>query len=176
MREKEVAVARRTHLVSAGDRAYCIDFMRRHGVASEDAQQVVGGVLQSNMACAVPARVEPLEAGQTLHIGGHAFDVLVLGGHSIAQICMYEPRLKLLLTGDQLFERITPNIGVWPYGENDPLPRTWIACAPLPGWKSNTCYRPTTASATPGSSARMDWRRTTSGRCASSWRVWARGA
>jgi glyoxylase-like metal-dependent hydrolase (beta-lactamase superfamily II) len=31
--------------------------------------------------------------------------------------------LKLLLTGDQLLERITPNIGVWPYGETDPLPR-----------------------------------------------------
>jgi hypothetical protein len=29
----------------------------------------------------------------------------------------------LLLTGDQLLERITPNIGVWPYGETDPLPR-----------------------------------------------------
>jgi glyoxylase-like metal-dependent hydrolase (beta-lactamase superfamily II) len=71
----------------------------------------------------VPTRVEPLEAGQTLHIGDHAFDVLVLGGHSIAQICLYEPRLKLLLTGDQLLERITPNIGVWPYGETDPLPR-----------------------------------------------------
>jgi len=123
MREEEVTVARQTHVAHAGDRAYCIDFMRRHGMAPEDAQQVVGGVLQSNMACAVPARVEPLEAGQTLHIGAHAFDVLVLGGHSIAQICLYEPRLKLLLTGDQLLERITPNIGVWPYGETDPLPR-----------------------------------------------------
>ncbi len=123
MREEELAVAWQTHVASASDRAYCIDFMRRHGLAPEAAQQVVGGVLQSNMACAVPERVEPLEAGQTLHIGDHAFDVLVLGGHSIAQICLYEPRLRLLLTGDQLLERITPNIGVWPYGETDPLPR-----------------------------------------------------
>jgi glyoxylase-like metal-dependent hydrolase (beta-lactamase superfamily II) len=123
MREEELAVARQTHVPGADDRAYCRDFMCRHGMAPQDAQQVVGGVLQSNMACAVPTRVESLEAGQTLHIGAHAFDVLVLGGHSIAQICLYEPRLKLLLTGDQLLERITPNIGVWPYGETDPLPR-----------------------------------------------------
>lgn len=123
MREEELTVARQTHVVNAGDRAYCIDFMCRHGLSANDAKQVVGGVLQSNMACAVPARIESLEAGQTLHVGAHAFDVLVLGGHSIAQICLYEPRLKLLLTGDQLLERITPNIGVWPYGETDPLPR-----------------------------------------------------
>ncbi len=123
MREEELAVARQTHVASASERAYCIDFICRHGLAPQAAQQVVGGVLQSNMACAVPARVEPIEAGQTLLVGDHAFDVLVLGGHSIAQICLYEPQLKLLLTGDQLLERITPNIGVWPYGETDPLPR-----------------------------------------------------
>ncbi len=123
MREEELTVARQTHVASAQDRSYCIDFMCRHGLSANDAQQVVGGVLQSNMACAVPAHVEPIEAGQKLRIGDHAFDVLVLGGHSIAQICLYEPSLKLLLTGDQLLERITPNIGVWPYGETDPLPR-----------------------------------------------------
>jgi glyoxylase-like metal-dependent hydrolase (beta-lactamase superfamily II) len=123
MREEELTVARQTHVASAQDRSYCIDFMCRHGLSANDAQQVVGGVLQSNMACAVPARIEPIEAGQKLRIGDHVFDVLVLGGHSIAQVCLYEPSLKLLLTGDQLLERITPNIGVWPYGETDPLPR-----------------------------------------------------
>lgn len=123
MREEELMVARQTHVDSDVERAYCVDLMCRHGLSEAAARYVVGGVLQSNMACAVPARVEPLEAGQTLHIGEHVFEVLVLGGHSIAQICLYEPKLKLLLTGDQLLERITPNIGVWPYGETDPLPR-----------------------------------------------------
>jgi len=123
MREEELTVARQTHVSSDADRAYCVDLMCRHGLSVVEARYVVGGVLQSNMACAVPTRVEPLEAGQMLRIGEHVFEVLVLGGHSIAQICLYEPKVKLLLTGDQLLERITPNIGVWPYGETDPLPR-----------------------------------------------------
>lgn len=123
MREEERAVARQTHVPTAQDSAYCVDMICRHGLSAKDAQHVVGGVLQSNMACAVPAQIQSIEPGQVLHIGAQVFNVLVLGGHSIAQVCLYEPNLKLLLTGDQLLERITPNIGVWPYGETDPLPR-----------------------------------------------------
>ena len=66
--------------------------------------------------------VEPTNIAR-IAIGNHVFEALVLGGHSVAQVSLYEPNLKLLLTGDQLLERITPNIGVWPYGETDPLPR-----------------------------------------------------
>jgi len=97
--------------------------MLRHGMSLGEAEEIVSGVLQENLGCDEPPPSTSLEDGQRLEIGDFCFDVLVLGGHSVAQICLYEPDLKLLLTGDQLLERITPNVGVWPYGEPHPLPR-----------------------------------------------------
>lgn len=123
MRPEEREVARATSVPDEAGRRHCVEFMCRHGLSPSDAHEIVSGVLQENLACDEPPPSTSLEDGQCLEIGDYRFDVLVLGGHSIAQICLYEPDFKLLLTGDQLLERITPNVGVWPYGETNPLPR-----------------------------------------------------
>ena len=123
MRPEEREVARASAVHDEAGRRHCVEFMARHGLSRSDAQEIVSGVLQENLGCEMPPAGTSLEAGQRLTLGRYCFEVLVLGGHSIAQICLYEPGLKLLITGDQLLERITPNVGVWPYGETDPLPR-----------------------------------------------------
>lgn len=123
MRPEEREVARATRMLDETSRRHGVEFMLRHGLSPGEAEEIVSGVLQENLGCDEPPPSISLEDGQCLEIGDYRFDVLVLGGHSIAQICLYEPDLKLLLTGDQLLERITPNVGVWPYGETNPLPR-----------------------------------------------------
>ena len=99
----------------------------------------------------------------------------MLGGHSIAQICLYAPKLKLLLTGDQLLERITPNIGVWPYGETDPLPRYLDSLRTIAALDIEHVL-PAHHDVYHAGVKRTDWWRTIKKRCASSWRAWARGA
>lgn len=123
MRPEEAQVAEQMHVRLVEDQAECVRFICRHGLSEAHAQAVVHDVLQASMACAVPDHIETIAPNAKVAIGAHVFEALVLGGHSVAQVCLYEPNLKLLLTGDQLLERITPNIGVWPYGETDPLPR-----------------------------------------------------
>ncbi len=67
-----------------------------------------------------PPRVDRfLEEGEEVRIGGRRWEVLVTPGHAPAHICLYDG--EVLLAGDHLLGRITPNIGLWPLSGSDPL-------------------------------------------------------
>jgi len=62
----------------------------------------------------------PLEDGQEISIGKYNFRVIWTPGHSPGHICLYEPSLKTLFSGDHLLPTITPHIAQ--FMENmDPL-------------------------------------------------------
>jgi glyoxylase-like metal-dependent hydrolase (beta-lactamase superfamily II) len=59
---------------------------------------------------------------ETLTIGGHYWQVIVGSGHSPEHACLYCPAHKLLISGDQVLPRITPNVSVFPNEPHgDPL-------------------------------------------------------
>jgi len=61
-----------------------------------------------------------LENGQMITVGDYNFQVLWTPGHSPGHICLYEPSLKILISGDHLLPTITPHIAQ--FMENmDPL-------------------------------------------------------
>lgn len=63
---------------------------------------------------------------QTITIGGRYWQVFVGRGHSPEHTALYCPALKLLISGDQVLPRITPNVSVFPTEpEGDPL-REWL--------------------------------------------------
>jgi glyoxylase-like metal-dependent hydrolase (beta-lactamase superfamily II) len=62
-----------------------------------------------------------LQGGETITIGAFSFRVLWSPGHSPGQICLYEPRQKVLFSGDHILADITPNIGLNPQSGPDPL-------------------------------------------------------
>jgi len=48
--------------------------------------------------------------------------VLVGGGHSPEQACLFAPERGLFISGDQVLPHITPNVSIWPNEpEEDPL-------------------------------------------------------
>ncbi|MFN2165627.1 MAG: MBL fold metallo-hydrolase, partial [Anaerolineae bacterium] len=64
---------------------------------------------------------------ETITIGGRYWQLLVGRGHSPEHVSLYCPALKLLISGDQVLPRITPNVSVFPTEpEGDPL-REWLA-------------------------------------------------
>jgi glyoxylase-like metal-dependent hydrolase (beta-lactamase superfamily II) len=70
----------------------------------------------------LPQAVRRLAQSDSLDIGGRAWRVLIGEGHSLAHACLYCPALDVMITGDQILPRITPNISVWPQEpEADPL-------------------------------------------------------
>jgi glyoxylase-like metal-dependent hydrolase (beta-lactamase superfamily II) len=68
-----------------------------------------------------PIAEEILEAGNTLQIGDRQFQIIHAPGHSDGQLIFYDPDEKLLLSGDHVLMKITPNIGQWPDTKLDPL-------------------------------------------------------
>ncbi len=74
------------------------------------------------MAEKLPHRFRRLRDRDTLTIGKHYWQVVVGSGHSPEHACLYCPGLKLIIAGDQILPRITPNVSVFPTEpEGNPL-------------------------------------------------------
>ena len=68
-----------------------------------------------------PTVIEMLEPGTSLRIGKRNFQIIHAPGHSDGQIIFYDSGDHLLLCGDQVLMKITPNIGLWYLSASDPL-------------------------------------------------------
>lgn len=64
-----------------------------------------------------------LKPGQGFSTGQRQFRAIHAPGHSDGQLLFYDANDRLLLSGDQVLLKITPNIGLWPISEPDPLGR-----------------------------------------------------
>jgi glyoxylase-like metal-dependent hydrolase (beta-lactamase superfamily II) len=63
----------------------------------------------------VPAQYHRLEEGAYITIGNRKWRILIGQGHSPEMVLLYDETGKLLISGDQIVARITPNISVWPF-------------------------------------------------------------
>jgi glyoxylase-like metal-dependent hydrolase (beta-lactamase superfamily II) len=64
-----------------------------------------------------------LHDGDTISTGKFTFRVIWTPGHSSGHICLYEPAAKILLSGDHILPKITPNISLNPQSIENPLGR-----------------------------------------------------
>jgi glyoxylase-like metal-dependent hydrolase (beta-lactamase superfamily II) len=104
-----------------------LNFYRRAGYTEEDlAHYCKRFGFFGKMVHALPDSFRRLVNGQTLSIGGRYWQVIVGSGHSPEHACLYCPELKLLIAGDQVLPRISPNVSVFPTEpEGDPL-KDWL--------------------------------------------------
>jgi glyoxylase-like metal-dependent hydrolase (beta-lactamase superfamily II) len=77
-----------------------------------------------------------LQDGQTLDLPGRRIRVVWTPGHTPGHICLYDADYDLLLTGDHLLPRISPNIGVFPGGLRSPLTSYLDSLRAMPGFDS----------------------------------------
>jgi len=71
---------------------------------------------------------------ETLTIGDRYWQVIVGSGHSPEHTCLYCPALKILISGDQVLPKITPNVSVFPTEPHgDPLSEWLSSCARIRG-------------------------------------------
>lgn len=83
-----------------------------------------------------PVIVEHLLPDTTIAVAGRDWQILHAPGHADGQIIFYDAAEQLLLSGDQVLMKITPNIGLWPTTEANPLERylyslTQLAALPV---------------------------------------------
>jgi len=62
----------------------------------------------------LPVAYHRMKDGETLTIGGNAWQVIVGHGHSPEHAALYCAALGVLISGDMLLPRISTHIGVWP--------------------------------------------------------------
>jgi glyoxylase-like metal-dependent hydrolase (beta-lactamase superfamily II) len=70
----------------------------------------------------IPPAVRRVVDGERVMVGGREWQVVVGRGHSPEHAALWCPALDVLISGDQVLPRISPNVSVWPQEpEADPL-------------------------------------------------------
>ncbi len=71
---------------------------------------------------AIPRVMRRIREGDVVAIGGRGWQIVVGLGHSPEHACLWCGDLRVLISGDQVLPRISPNIAVWPHEpEANPL-------------------------------------------------------
>jgi glyoxylase-like metal-dependent hydrolase (beta-lactamase superfamily II) len=97
-------------------------WLRAGGMPDEMARQVAASMDDTyNMTLPHPPQMEHLIAGDTIRIGERVFRMIHAPGHSDGQLLFYDADDRLLLSGDHVLMKITPNIGLWEHSDADPL-------------------------------------------------------
>jgi len=121
VRPEELATARAMMLADPGTASTIRDHFTRNGFPAADVARTMGEIIPTYYQCSLPMETRIPVHGQQMAIGRRLFEVLVAGGHSVAQVALYDPSDGLFLSGDQMLETITPNVSLWPVGDPEPL-------------------------------------------------------
>jgi len=108
-----------------------IRFYRRAGFTEDrlDRYRQRFGTFGANIA-PLPAGYRRINDGQYLEVGDREWRVLIGHGHAPEHVCLYCPALKLIIGGDQLLPKITPNVSVQPSESHANPLKEWItSCA-----------------------------------------------
>lgn len=92
-----------------------IKFYRRAGFdeARLDRYRERFGQFGANIS-PLPAGYRRITDGQFIDIGGREWRAIIGHGHAPEHVCLYCPELKVIIAGDQILPRITPNVSVQP--------------------------------------------------------------
>jgi glyoxylase-like metal-dependent hydrolase (beta-lactamase superfamily II) len=96
-------------------------WLTRHGVPEADAAGVTVDGERLSEALALPEPDRSIEDGDLLPLARHGLRAIWTPGHTPGHLCLHEAGAGILLTGDHMLPRITPNIGVHLGSDPDPL-------------------------------------------------------
>lgn len=96
-------------------------WLQKHGVPAEERDELERGSMPLRFLVEPVEPDHPVQGGEYVRVGEFAFEVIWTPGHSPGHICLYEPNLRLLLTGDHVLPAITPNVSLHPQQRENPL-------------------------------------------------------
>lgn len=127
----------------SGDDAASRTFFLRHGLPEATLSAAIAAFSDEGFAGAPPDDYQSLAAGDTLHIGGASWQVLVGEGHSPGHVLLYCAQKGVLIAGDQLLPRITPSVGLNAgNAAGDPLAGWLASMRALQGLPADTLVLP----------------------------------
>lgn len=99
------------------------DLFTAYGAPPELTDAMVDQLRSLRRHTAPHPTVTLLQPGSSIRLGNREMQVIHAPGHSDGQVVFYDPADRLIFSGDQVLIKITPNIGLWPESEADPLGR-----------------------------------------------------
>lgn len=97
-----------------------VEQFRRHGAPLTGLEGMAQGMWLTRSQVHPPQHPKTVADGETLNIAGWPFRVTWTPGHADGHMALLRDD-GVLLAGDHLLERITPNIGLWAYSRPNPL-------------------------------------------------------
>jgi glyoxylase-like metal-dependent hydrolase (beta-lactamase superfamily II) len=99
------------------------EFYRHIGLdVSAEAVRTSRPTPYRNLVTPVPEHFHALSDAMTFDIGGRSWRVIIGRGHAPEHACLYCAELDLLIAGDQVLPKISPNVSLWPRAaDQDPL-------------------------------------------------------
>jgi glyoxylase-like metal-dependent hydrolase (beta-lactamase superfamily II) len=93
------------------------DAMRRAGVPAELAAEMQDALRGNRPAFRAHHPQQILEGGETLQVRGGTLKVVWTPGHTPGHVCLYSESQRILISGDHVLQKITPNIS-WHPGQD----------------------------------------------------------
>jgi len=105
------------------------------GVAKDFTALMRGAGVDENMLAAMlrvgeeigaqtaphPPTLDVLTAGERIRLGTRQFRLIDGPGHSVGQLLLYDESARLIFCADHVLAKITPNVGIWPGSDANPL-------------------------------------------------------
>lgn len=115
------------------------------------------GNLYRNRASAPPAAYNRVGEGDDILIDGEVWRVLIGRGHAPEMMCLFNAEREILVAADQVLQKISPNISVWPAEPDaDPLEDYIKSLEPLRKLPDSTLVLPSHGQPFHGLHARID--------------------
>ena len=115
----ELTCAKAHYEVGAKERM--LNFFSGNGMGLDDATKVTEQYALGKLLSPLPKQAEVIADGDIFNVGDYQFQAMLLGGHSDAQAVLFDLHTKAALLSDHLLQFITPNISLWPFGDQKPL-------------------------------------------------------
>lgn len=97
-------------------------FFSAHGMPSDLTATVAEDITTLRlMTHPVPSTITHLAAGEPITIGHREFTPIATPGHSDDHLVLYCAEERLLICGDAVLSKITPNVGLWGWSRGNPL-------------------------------------------------------
>ncbi len=96
-------------------------WLTQHGLPAPDYTDEERRTLQSAPRFEIVPPHRELAADDWLGVSPHDLRVIWTPGHTEGHICLYDPRRRLLFSGDHVLDPITPNVSITRPGARNPL-------------------------------------------------------
>jgi glyoxylase-like metal-dependent hydrolase (beta-lactamase superfamily II) len=110
------------HIWSEIDKEWFSEYLEHGGVTPDILENVSESMIHTMRMTQPPIHdTHIISPGHTIRMGERPFEIIRTPGHSDGHLIFYNADDQIVLCGDHVLMKITPNIGLWSWTDQNPL-------------------------------------------------------